>query len=540
MSVSELEIILERSNRVFFAGEVVRGTIAIVTLSNLNCRGFHIRFQGRAEVHWHQGTKSGSNQQDFVGSTVFQSQRHTLMGSFYKTALLGEAGDVVPYSGVLRIPCDLGEEVDDKFKLIVRVMDYARGKRDDILGEIVLNVNALVHERDQQTFRLRRRGRAEQGQLTVSAKWLPFESVLPLTSRYGERVSSVAIKPLCLELTIHNATGLRKAGLLGQNDVYCQVYRIPEDAVIEERRPLPDPPTKILLPEGRSLFPFAFAIRTDAAGSSELPLSECARIRYDLYANINKAFLKGHSKKVPITVIPNRPCPQPILLNPVVYTLSDQPIHKQPMCGCAPQLQGLVSIKLCINRRSFAVGEHIDLSASTVDSAASVCLGVTIAIVLHVEMSTRPVTTRRWSITLWTSDVSPNSKTRLAHLGLTPETIRMPNLFPSFDGGVSLLPRRYACLRWSYTIDMTVASKRSVEDVCASVPVLVAAAPPRAHVLRGLSGSPRLELPTLIDPFSIFSDALFSASVSETTPRVTVSINLLLLSMASMFLTFVS
>ena len=107
MSVSELEILLERTNRVYYAGEVVRGTIAIVTTGYLNCRGFYMRLQGRARVHWHQGARTGemSNRRDYFGSTIFQSQRHTLIGRFHKTALLDEAGadadfDVVPNSGV--------------------------------------------------------------------------------------------------------------------------------------------------------------------------------------------------------------------------------------------------------------------------------------------------------------------------------------------------------------------------------------------------------------------------------------------------------
>lgn len=530
------------------------------TVGNPHARGFDIRLQGRARVRWHQGT--GRHRREYTGSTLFQSQRHTLIGNSYKTALLDEAGadadfDVVPHSGVLRIPCDFDEHMDDNFRLVLRVMDYDWGKRDDLLGEMLLNVPQLVRARDQRTFRLTRRGRPEQGQITVSAKWLPFESVFPTVSRTGERVSSSAVKPCCLELCVHKATGLRKADILSQNDVYCQAYRVPPNVKVKSGKALPNPVAQMTLPIGRTLFPFAFVLRTDAPGSAELPISDDGRVRYDLYANVDKAFWKDPSRKIAITVLPNRPVPCLELLHPVVYTLRDIPIISSGSCWPAVcgRSKGLVTTHLCLPRTSFAPGEAIDVTQSCIETSAmttkTTTLSVSIALQMYVEMTTslgRRITRRRRH-TLWKGTLTPSSlssasaddhRTRLDQLGVQPTTIRMPHVFPSFDGGVpvSVSHRHYACLRWSYTLGMTVEASASARNsrksssggAMASVAVLVAAVPPFAHVLRQMLQAERIDLSSAATaaassafPFSIFDNVLWDASPSETTPRLTVS-----------------
>jgi hypothetical protein len=280
MSVSKLEIQLERASGVYYAGEVVRGTVALETSGSkeVTCRGFRVRLQGRARVHWHTG--SGDNRHDYDGSTLFQSQRHTLAGNFHRTALLDEAGEdadfeIVPYSGVMRIPCQGHEE--QNLKLIVRVMDYDFGKRDDLLGEIVLDVPSLAQARQQQSFPLTRKGKPEKGEVTLSAKWLPFDAVFPTASRSGERVSMT--QSMVLELTVHKATGLRKADWVGKNDVYCQVYRIPNGTTLNLSKALPVPSKEMKLPAGRTVYPFAFALRSDAPGSAELNVWDYAHVR---------------------------------------------------------------------------------------------------------------------------------------------------------------------------------------------------------------------------------------------------------------------
>jgi hypothetical protein len=157
-------------------------------------------------------------------------------------------------------------------------MDYDWGKRDDLLGEFVLNVPELLRSRDTQTYALQRRGRPEKGQVTMSAKFLPWEAVFSTNGANEERHDA------CLELTIHKAWDLRKADWIGHNDVYVQVYRPPSSLNLNKALPKPD--MKYTLPQGKTVYPFCFAIRTDAPGSAELPVSDYAYIRYSIYGTL--------------------------------------------------------------------------------------------------------------------------------------------------------------------------------------------------------------------------------------------------------------
>ena len=153
-------------------------------------------------------------------------------------------------------------------------------------------------------------------------------------SQSGKKVSSNAIKPVYLELTIHITTGLRRTGRLDQNNVYRQGFCIPRDTKIEQRKALPDPRTKVTLVKGRAVYPFAFALQTDVPGSAELHVSGTARLRYDLYAHLDRAFSNDPSQKLAVTVIPNRPVPLAKSLGPVLHVQRDQPVLKKQMCGC--------------------------------------------------------------------------------------------------------------------------------------------------------------------------------------------------------------
>ena len=124
--------------------------------------------------------------------------------------------------------------------LIVRVMDYDWGKRDDLLGEVLVDVPELVRQGKEVSFPLMRRGQPGKGEVTLSARYMPFESIFPTKSASGVRVSAVVRKPLCLLVLVHKATGLRKADFIGRNDVYVQMYKAVGETDPQRRLPLPD------------------------------------------------------------------------------------------------------------------------------------------------------------------------------------------------------------------------------------------------------------------------------------------------------------
>jgi hypothetical protein len=526
MSVSKIDIQLERSSGVYYSGEVVRGTVALETSGSkeVTCRGFTVRLQGRARVHWHRG--SGDNRHDYDGSTLFQSQRHTLAGNFHRTALLDEAGEdadfeIVPYSGVMRIPCQGHEE--QNLKLILRVMDYDFGKRDDLLGEIVLDVPSLAQARQQQSFPLTRKGKPEKGEVTLSAKWLPFDAVFPSASRSGERVSMT--QSMVLEFSIHKATGLRKADWVGHNDVYCQVYRVPANTTLKPGKGLPAPSKEMKLPAGRTVYPFSFALRSDAPGSAELNVWDYAYVRYNVYANVDKAYWRDPSRKVTLTVIPNRPVPLPRLLTPVVHTRKDQVLHGTQVCCCrCGKIDGLVSMTLQLDRQSYAAGERMQVTG-TIDSSVEIPLVVSVRLRMFAQMSTRMRSSNqtRHDTVLWSGELPANaSRVSLNSLGL--DNVLMPRTFPSFNGGVpvQVSPRHYACLRYTYTLELCVEKElQGGGGTSTIIPVLVAAAPPYASAVEaGANDTPR----QLMDaaPASIFAGTQFGPENSATTPRLTV------------------
>lgn len=73
----------------------------------------------------------------------WQDHRITLLGNFYNSDVIDEGGSdpdfgIAMGEGVLYVPCD--NEAGPQ-ELIIRVMDYDWGKRDDLLGESSLIVH---------------------------------------------------------------------------------------------------------------------------------------------------------------------------------------------------------------------------------------------------------------------------------------------------------------------------------------------------------------------------------------------------------------
>ena len=205
--MTRISIELERKNGIFYAGECVRGTVKLACPSQVTCRAFNIQLKGQARIHWHTG--SGDNRTDYHGSTLFQDQRFTVQGNFFKTGIFDEAGsdaffEKIHNLGVLQIPCS-SQEVKN-MKLIVRTMDYDWGKKDDLLGEILLDVPSLAQSGEKRSFPLMRNGKPEKGEITLSARYLPYEALFPMTTSSGQAISRDIQHEYCLVLSVHQAT----------------------------------------------------------------------------------------------------------------------------------------------------------------------------------------------------------------------------------------------------------------------------------------------------------------------------------------------
>ena len=314
MTVKSIGIELDRPNGVYYGGEVVRGTVRLnVSDDTTKCRGFHLSLVGKSHVHWHTGGED-KLLDHHDGTTYFQDKRFTVHGNFYKTGLLDNAGkdalfDMVHNSGMILMPCNDAKSLD----LIVRVMAYDWGKRDVLLGEITINASVLAGSGRTETFPLTRKGRPEKGEITLSAKLIPFDAIFPKRSRSGAEISLLASKRECLVLRVHQATGLRKADMIGKNNVYVQVYEATEP-VQECGKALPGPDNEVVLPQSEAVFPFTFQLCNDAPGSAELRVGDGCYVRYYIRANVYLAKWRDPIFKRHITVLPNRPLPSLVLL----------------------------------------------------------------------------------------------------------------------------------------------------------------------------------------------------------------------------------
>lgn len=383
MSVSSFEIDLERASGVYYAGEVVRGTVKLVTTKDIKTRGVRVRYQGLGHMHFHTG--SGDNRNDYDGLKVYEEQRYTMFGNYFNTSILYEAGEDANFGsasgdGTMYIPCN----ENDRLEMIVRVMDFDFGKKDDLLGEIVLNVTDLAAKGNTETFSLQRKGKPEKGNVTLSAKIFPMHALFPASPSNAQGPVS-GYSAIC-ELRAHRATGLRKADFIGKNDVYVQAYRVP-NSTVDQNKVLPEPDRTTTLPAGTLVFPFAFPIRVDAPGSAEMRVCDWAFIRYNLYANIDIAWWKDPSVKRTITVIASRPLPPPKLLYPIEYKCLEPVLMST--CCCFPWCTrvGSVTLDARLGRQVFASGERLDFSA-LLHNSTSQQLTVSVEVVCRVFMQT--------------------------------------------------------------------------------------------------------------------------------------------------------
>ena len=525
MGVTGISINLERESGIFYAGEVVRGTVSFtVNSSSVTCRGYQIHLRGRSHVHWHTG--SGDNRTDYDGTTSFQDQRFTLHGNYYKTGVIENAGEDAHFhkvqgSGVILIPCD--DRDLGRMELIVRVMDEDFGKRDDLLGELVIDAASLARSGQMQSFPLSRNGKPEKGQVVLSAKMMPFSSMFPTNtaSTTGMAVSRVALKDQCLVLTVHSATGLRRADWGGRNDVYVQCYRPPPTKEMVAGKKLPGPDKKTVLPEGTTTYPFAFQLRNDAPGSAEIPAGDRAYVRYDLYAHASFANWRDPSSRRTISVIPNRPTPKLELLSPAEHSTPFSPIYGCSCCGmkCCKE-DGMVSTSLTIGRRSYAPGEKVAIGGKVVNETKK-DLPVTVVLRQYIMLHTagHASTQSRKDFILSQGLVSAGGELDVASLS----PCVMPRVFPSFAGGVEGPISRsfYPCIKWTYSLEVRAGSDKGsfATAVHSRIPILVSTAPPFSEAVEKARS---MRSDVLIDnPWQIFDFAVHGTEPSTTTPKIT-------------------
>lgn len=131
--------ITNNNNGVFWAGETIEGFVLLTISSQVTCRGVKIKLQGEGHCYWETG--SGDNKREYTGHRSYVNSRQTLVGNFYPTECLSNAGEAAFWDpetggGDMAVPIEDGNWAD--IALAVRVMDYDWGKKDDLLGDVMV------------------------------------------------------------------------------------------------------------------------------------------------------------------------------------------------------------------------------------------------------------------------------------------------------------------------------------------------------------------------------------------------------------------
>ena len=506
---TNFEIKLDRPSGVFYAGEVVTGSMTLQA-NGETCRSLLISMIGKARVHWHTG--SGDNRSDYDGNKIFIESERTLWGNFYRTTVLDNAGADAEFGGAMgdgdmSIPCLPNEGSNGgPMKLIVRVCDYDWGKKDDNIGEIILDGKELAMHGDAKTYSLMRNGKPEQGTVTLAAKFVPTSALTPNSDGHTAQSQETLV------LKVLKANEMRKADMFGKNDVYVQVWRAPDDLVtpLPVGKKLPEPEKKIKLPDQVMTFKFAFPTRADSPGSVVVNCGDRAYIAYYIKAEIDRKGWRNPSLKYPITIIPLRPAPMPQLLSQFMIESENQ-IKKTKICCFACGEAGMVTIKLN-SRRAYAPGETLQLTGSQVVNSSSISITVRIVIRQIIQLATTgsyaKTTNGSQRFEIGSKEVSPSSS-----IGLDDFQAVVPALPPSFFGARGSSTARREPLTFTYELSLQ-AKASSGHKVKVDMPILISALPPKQQAIQDANAS-NTQVP-IYNPFEIQSFAVTDDSPCNT------------------------
>lgn len=183
----EFQIQLEKE--IYFPSEVIKGRLIMETTTDLKCKGIRITLQGKGFSHVIRG--SGDDKKDYFNTKYYAYCKHTIWGGLHKTPVLNEAGTNAfygppwaPDEGVMNIPIPMGEH-----RIIVRVMDYDWCKKDDLLGEVCVEIDSIIG-RGQVEIPLTRNGHPEKGTINLSAAWNTDPTISEWVSIFDQNIKS--------------------------------------------------------------------------------------------------------------------------------------------------------------------------------------------------------------------------------------------------------------------------------------------------------------------------------------------------------------
>jgi hypothetical protein len=526
--VQDFSILLRKHSGIFVPGELVEGSVLVTTSQPIVCRGLRVLLQHKAAVHWHSG--EGDNRTDFDGQRFYARERRTIWASVYKTEIIDNAGancvfgsSNAPTEGHLDIPLS---QMSGSW-LALSVLDYDWGKKDDELGEVLIDVDALLAQNGAPvTLNLHRnKGVVRKSYEPALGKGgVPSQVVVSAVPSSSHAVGAWKTGARSVLLRVHAALSLRSADLMSRNDVYCQAWEVAQADVSQwPSAPLPRAPTSAALPVCRQqTFPFSFRLPANLPSSCENiggggMLFDWAFVRCSLYAYLDIAWRMDPSARRLITIVQPTPASLPRLLSPLAACASRMIYAtKCPCCCecclacCGPRLcenkaspLGVVSLSVALNRSAFAPGEVVPLLARFSNETQS-------PLILRVEF------VRTWQLTAWggaqrrvSSDWGlGGQKWRALEVAVPPGTRDWTTIFPLLTPllppdyhGIQLDEQAYARatlpraeqlnvswnrpepLLWATQLRVTMDVPRTPFDVSVQLPIFIAALPLGSQML---------------------------------------------------------
>lgn len=261
-----------------------------------------------------------------------------------KTAVIRDAGanaifgpPWAPDEGLMRVKVPMGTSM-----LIVRAMDYDWCKKDDLLGEVVINISDHLGK-PFVDVPLLFKGKQTKSTIQLSIHRIPNQGQRALD---GTPVDEYQIQ-------IFKALNLRSGDFLGKNDVYVQVYAVPAGMVPILSQPLPIPVEETFIPAGMHQIPFEFHLPRDLP-SSMVSAQGDDYIAYSVYSNIDVAWKVDPSTRTFFTVMQHLPAA--LYITPAEFSNPNSFVHNSILC-CPCGNLGRLTLKLSLPRSSYAPGE---------------------------------------------------------------------------------------------------------------------------------------------------------------------------------------
>ncbi|GMI18794.1 hypothetical protein TrLO_g13327 [Triparma laevis f. longispina] len=505
------EIQLARESGVYWLGEVITGNLILNTSSEISCRGVRLQCSGKSYIHWHTG--SGDDRNDYYGSKTYFSLRQTAWGNFYSTMLKDGCGENCVYGetagdGDLNIPMNTMSSPLGSFKIVVRVMDYDWGKKDDLLGEILLEPLSMLLQAPGSavSFPLTRKGKKEKGEVTLSA--YIEDNTMSVQNAVQEQGGAPATTSgmQTLKLKCHQATGLRKADWFGKNDVYVQAYIVGND--VQPGQALPEPIKNMKLPAGNIIVPFQFQIPWDSDNPSSLESSmgDSCYIRYSLYSNIDVSWKLDPSVRKMITIL-NPTLPPPDLLCPAIRPIQPDTTMYACCCCCA---RGKTNMNAMVDRQSASAGDNLFVMCE-VKNATEQSLPFTIKLVRHEHGETRVTRMEKWhskEYELYSADIAPGCVHKLSEG--QPFPLKLPSCPPTFSPKKVDGYKGYHPVTWVYDLRFNVQFPGAFgSSMTWHVPITISPAP--APMLQNLGLLGQVPQPTNPVTINLSDPAPFNA-----------------------------